>query len=105
METSPRPSATLTTLLIPKPHQVYPRRRRQQVIRGSEAGHVYIWELLEGHVLYRLRHVQQALTVGGKPGTGSTPIVVKKDVVSVVAWNQLRKEWASAGSDGSVVVW
>jgi len=29
----------------------------------------------------------------------------KADVVSVVAWNQLRKQFASGGADGSVVVW
>lgn len=75
------------------------------VISGSEDGHVYIWDLLEGHVLHKLRHAQQALTAGAKSATGASPVVAKKDVVSAVAWNQLRKEWASAGSDGSVVVW
>lgn len=75
------------------------------VISGSEDSHVYVWDLLEGHVLHKLRHAQQALTAGGKSAIGPAPVVAKKDVVSAVAWNQLRKEWASAGSDGSVVVW
>ena len=72
------------------------------VVSGSEDGIIYVWDLLEGHVVHRLKHFQQSLP-DGQGGAGL--FKPKKDVVSSVVWNQLRKEWASAGSDGSVVVW
>lgn len=73
------------------------------VISGSEDGNVYVWDLLEGHVLHRLKHTQQALTDG--KASASAAGAKRKEVVTAVAWNQLRREWASAGGDGSVVVW
>ncbi|GAB7351006.1 hypothetical protein MBLNU459_g1498t1 [Dothideomycetes sp. NU459] len=73
------------------------------VISGTEDGAIYVWDLLSGSVKHKLRHTQQTLTDGKSKGTVATS--TKKDVVSAVAWNQLRKEWASAGGDGSVVVW
>lgn len=71
------------------------------VISGSEDGQIYVWDLLEGKLLHKLKHFQQSLT----DGKGVAQFKLKKDVVSAVAWNQMRKQWASAGSDGTVVVW
>ena len=53
------------------------------VIGGSEDGCLYVWDLLDGTVLEKLR------AHGGK-------------IVSSVTWNSAvgKKEWASAGSDG-----
>ncbi|KAL9594439.1 MAG: hypothetical protein Q9219_007032 [cf. Caloplaca sp. 3 TL-2023] len=56
------------------------------VISGSEDGIIYVWELLEGKVLETL------MAHDGK-------------VASAVTCNSTRKEWASAGADGTVVVW
>ncbi|KAL1302997.1 hypothetical protein AAFC00_003313 [Neodothiora populina] len=76
------------------------------VISGSEDGQIYVWDLLEGRVLHKLRHTQSALTDGRYSSEpGAQPASAKKAVVSAVVWNQLRHQWASAGSDGSVVVW
>ncbi|KAK8203599.1 hypothetical protein M8818_005249 [Zalaria obscura] len=73
------------------------------VISGSEDGNIFVWDLLSGSLKHKLRHSQQAITDGRGGLQGSTS--TKKDVVSAVAWNQLRKEWATAGGDGSVTVW
>lgn len=51
------------------------------VVSGSEDGMLYAWDLLEGKVLQKLE------AHGGK-------------VASAVAWNGVKKEWASAGADG-----
>lgn len=69
------------------------------VVSGSEDGRVFVWDVLTGEVMHRLWHKQE------DGGSGAGAASSKKDVVSVVAWNQLRKQWASAGGDGSVVVW
>ena len=66
------------------------------VISGSEDGRVVVWDVLTGSVKERLQHVQD---------NGTVATAGKKNVVSAVAWNQIRKQWASAGGDGSVVVW
>ena len=50
------------------------------VISGSEDGHIYAWDLLEGKVIDKVR------AHNGK-------------VASAVAFNHARKEWASAGVD------
>lgn len=71
------------------------------VISGGEEGSVFVWDVLLGSLKHKLRHTQVAIT-NGETGSTSTS---KKDVVSAVAWNQLRKEWATAGGDGTVVVW
>lgn len=68
------------------------------VISGSEDGRVVVWDVLTGEVVHRLWHVRDG--VDGEKMEAS-----KKNVVSAVAWNQLKKQWASAGGDGSVVVW
>jgi mitogen-activated protein kinase organizer 1 len=65
------------------------------VASGTEDGRVMVWDVLTGEVRERLWHKRE-----GSGGEGS-----KRDVVSAVAWNQLRKQWASAGGDGTVVVW
>lgn len=72
-------------------------------ISGSENGSIFVWDVLSGSVKHHLQHGQRVITGGGDAAANSTGS--KKDVVSAVAWNQLRKEWASAGGDGSVVVW
>jgi len=64
-------------------------------ISGAEDGRVFVWDVLSGTVLHRLWHKKD-----GGGGSGG-----KKDVVSAVAWNQMRRMWASAGGDGEVVVW
>ena len=63
------------------------------VVAGSEDGSVFVWDVLSGEVTAKLSHRE------GERSTG------KKDAVSAVAWNQARKQWASAGGDGTVVVW
>ena len=62
------------------------------VVSGSEDGGVVVWDVLTGTVKHRLRHAQEG-------------IESKKSIVSAVACNQIRKQWASAGSDGNVIVW
>lgn len=56
------------------------------VISGSEDGFIYAWDLLEGKVIERLK------AHDGK-------------VASAVAFNDVRKEWASAGVDCELRVW
>lgn len=64
-------------------------------VSGGEDGSVFVWDVLTGELRERVWHKEDA-----RQGSGS-----KKDVVSAVAWNPARKQWASAGGDGSVVVW
>ncbi|KAI5242709.1 WD40 repeat-like protein [Aureobasidium subglaciale] len=71
-------------------------------ISGSEDGHIYVWDLLTGTLAHKLKHSAPALADGSKSFVSMSS---KRDVVNTVVWNQLRKEWASAGGDGSVVVW
>lgn len=63
------------------------------VISGSENGEIFVWDLVEGKVVSKLRQRE-------KQGKTS-----KEDIVSAVVDCKSRKEWASAGGDGSVVVW
>ena len=72
------------------------------VISGSENGSVLVWDVLTGTVKHRLRHVQALLSEGKGQGEADSS---KRQVVTAVAWNQLRKQWASAGGDGMVIVW
>lgn len=67
-------------------------------LSGSEDGRVVVWDVLTGNVVHRLWHAKDG-------GRGEKVEAGKKNVVSAVAWNQLKKHWASAGGDGSVVVW
>lgn len=71
-------------------------------ISGSEDGYIYIWDLLTGGLNHKLKHSAPALTDGSKSFASMSS---KRDVVNSVVWNQLRKEWASAGGDGTVTVW
>jgi mitogen-activated protein kinase organizer 1 len=64
---------------------------------GTEDGKVLVWDVLTGAVVHQVWHKEH--------GGAQTIATNKKDVVSAVAWNQLRKQWASAGGDGTVVVW
>ncbi|EMC94291.1 hypothetical protein BAUCODRAFT_228397 [Baudoinia panamericana UAMH 10762] len=65
-------------------------------ISGGEDGSVCVWDVLSGSLMHRLTHTRE-ITTSEKTS--------KKDVVSAIAWNQLRKQWASAGGDGEVVIW
>jgi mitogen-activated protein kinase organizer 1 len=71
------------------------------VVSGSDDGMVVVWDLLEGEVLHRFKHSEMREVRGKVTGTVAT----KKDVVGAVAFCTARKEWASAGGDGNVVVW
>lgn len=71
------------------------------VISGSDDGLVFAWDVLEGECLHRFRHSERRQVNKMDPGTQKT----KKDFVSAVAFCKSRREWASAGGDGSVVVW
>lgn len=74
------------------------------VLSGSEDGHIFVWDLLDGTVLHRLRHTQPSATAQPNP-LQSASSAAKKEVVSAVAFCGARKEWASAGGDGNVIVW
>lgn len=65
---------------------------------GSENSKILVFDVLTGDVLYKLDHRDQDTGV-------ATGAITKRDVVSAVTWNQLRKQWASAGGDGTVAVW
>ncbi|KAF1967472.1 mitogen-activated protein kinase organizer 1 [Bimuria novae-zelandiae CBS 107.79] len=71
------------------------------VVSGSDDGMVFAWVLLDGTVLQKFRHSEMREVKGkvDKKEKGN------KDVVSAVAVCPSRKEWASAGGDGNVIVW
>ena len=69
------------------------------MLSGSEDGHIFVWDLLDGTVLHRLRHTQPSGTAQSNP-LQSASSAAKKEVVSAVAFCGVRKEWASAGGDG-----
>jgi len=75
------------------------------VISGNEDGTVIVWDVLTGALKHSLRHTQTALTDGRGGDIPKSSSSSNKDVVSAVAWNQLRKELATAGGDGTVVIW
>jgi mitogen-activated protein kinase organizer 1 len=70
-------------------------------IAGSENGRVVVWDVLSGEVLYKLWHSAD----GGQGRKEEGKKEKKRDVITAVAWNQARKQWASAGGNGEVVVW
>jgi mitogen-activated protein kinase organizer 1 len=67
-------------------------------VSGTEDGGVFAWDVLSGQLRHKLWHRKDGAKAVGEP-------VSKKDVVSAVAWNQMRKQLASAGGDGEVCVW
>ena len=52
------------------------------VVSGSEDGHIYAWDLLEGKVVEKVKDAHS------------------KKVASAVVVNDVKKEWLSAGVDG-----
>lgn len=81
------------------------------VVSGSEDGSIYVWDVLDGSVIERLESddmVTKAPTTGlrtedglkVKAGAEGTEGKGKGRVVSAVAFNGQKKEWASAGADG-----
>ncbi|KAF2483652.1 WD40-repeat-containing domain protein [Neohortaea acidophila] len=64
-------------------------------VSGAENGKVCVWDVLSGELKEELWHME------GEEAKEAT----KKSVVSAVAWNQMRKQLASAGGDGTVAVW
>ena len=82
------------------------------VLSGSEDGSIYAWDLLEGTVRHVLQHEPEVLASSSDANTDPkrTPAAGQRGsrkVVSAVAVcpERGRKEWASAGGDGAVVVW
>ncbi|KAF2800407.1 WD40 repeat-like protein [Melanomma pulvis-pyrius CBS 109.77] len=73
------------------------------VLSGSDDGMVFAWDLLEGECLHKFRHSEMRELKGARNVNGERK--GKKDVVSAVAFCGARREWASAGGDGNVVVW
>ncbi|KAL1593784.1 hypothetical protein SLS60_010516 [Paraconiothyrium brasiliense] len=71
------------------------------VISGSDDGMIFAWDLLGGTTLHKFRHSQMR-EVKGKVENKEKG---KKDIVSAVAFCPSRREWASAGGDGNVLVW
>ncbi|KAF2279908.1 WD40 repeat-like protein [Westerdykella ornata] len=71
------------------------------VLSGSDDGMVFAWDLLEGNLIHSFRHAQMRET---KANAGRA-MAGKRDVVSDVVFCKTRREWASAGGDGNVVVW
>jgi mitogen-activated protein kinase organizer 1 len=72
------------------------------VLSGSDNGMIFAWDILGGDCLHRFKHSEMREVQGAGLLAGQTG---KKDVVSAVAFCKTRREWASAGGDGSVVVW
>lgn len=69
-------------------------------LSGSEDGTVVAWDVVSGEVIHTLQQQQQD---PNPPQGAGTP---KKNVVSAVAWCPgRRKEFASAGGNGEVVLW
>ncbi|KAF2702814.1 WD40 repeat-like protein [Pleomassaria siparia CBS 279.74] len=73
------------------------------VLSGSDDGMVFAWDLLEGECKHKFRHSDMREVKGKGAATGERK--GKKDVVSAVAFCGARREWASAGGDGNVIVW
>lgn len=67
-------------------------------VSGTEDGGLCVWDVLSGNLQRKLWHRKEGAMAAGDSAT-------KKDVVSAVAWNPMRKQLASAGGDGEVCVW
>ena len=67
-------------------------------VSGTEDGGVFAWDVLSGKLQHKLWHRKDGQEDSGEPAS-------KKDVVSAVAWNQMRKQLVSGGGDGEVCVW
>lgn len=64
-------------------------------LSGSENGWIYAWDIVSGSLAGSVRHnAEQA-----------TDVKSSRKVVSAVAYHRRADEWASAGGDGSVVIW
>lgn len=72
------------------------------VLSGSDNGMVFVWDIMGGECLHRFKHSEMREVQGKAVMAGQTG---RKDVVSAVAFCKTRREWASAGGDGNVVVW
>lgn len=72
------------------------------VLSGSEDGWVCAWDVLTGGLCGRVRHLRED---GGGRVNGGVGVSGSRKVVGCVAWRRGRSEWASAGGDGTVVVW
>ncbi|KAH8731811.1 WD40-repeat-containing domain protein [Phaeosphaeriaceae sp. PMI808] len=72
------------------------------VLSGSDNGMIFAWDILGGEYLHKFKHSEMREAKGG--GILSSQ-VGKKDVVAAVAFCKTRREWASGGGDGNVVVW
>ncbi|KAF2021097.1 WD40 repeat-like protein [Aaosphaeria arxii CBS 175.79] len=71
------------------------------VVSGSDDGLVYVWDMLDGHVLHKFKHSELRQV----SGSATQAMKNNKDFVGAVTFCRVRKEWASAGGDGNVVVW
>jgi mitogen-activated protein kinase organizer 1 len=73
------------------------------VVSGSDDGVVFVWDIMGGDCLHKFKHSEMREIMGKAGSAGQAK--GKKDVVSAVAFCKTRREWASAGGDGNVVVW
>lgn len=71
------------------------------VLSGSDDGMVFAWDLMGGTALHRFRH-SEVREVRGKVEKKEKK---KNEVVSALTFCPGRREWASAGGDGNVIVW
>lgn len=71
------------------------------VLSGSDDGMVFAWDLMGGTALHRFRHSEMR-EVRGKVEKKEKK---KNEVVSALTFCPGRREWASAGGDGNVIVW
>lgn len=71
------------------------------VVSGADNGMVYAWDLLEGEVLHRFSHTDMEEVKQKRVQKRASG----KEVVGAVAFCNTRREWASGGGDGNVIVW
>ena len=65
------------------------------VVAGSETGYIHAWDIVSGELVGTVQHnVEQASDVRSS-----------RKVVSTVAYHSRSDEWASAGGNGTVVIW